>query len=171
MRRAASALLYGWAAVQPRSKARSFAPTKSPVWSLAAEAERPKVERVEIDQAAVILTWQRRQTAGNTWRLELTSHLEGAEKPAFSISIFPHRPTWRRCGRPAARAQFLASAEGRMSAAPHPWPRRQPTSARVTASNLYALRAHARLAPQLVEAFLGDADDLVGPVTKAAEDV
>ena len=37
--------------------------------------------------------------------------------------------------------------------------------------HLYALRAHARLAPQLVEAFLGDADDLVGPVTKAAEDV
>ena len=37
--------------------------------------------------------------------------------------------------------------------------------------HLRALLAHARIAPKLVEAFLGDADDLVGPVTKAAEDV
>lgn len=84
---------YGWAAVQLQEQGKIVRSNEKPyVWSLAAEAERPKVERVEIGQAAVILTWQRRQTAGNTWRLELTSHLEGAEKPAFSISIFPTDP-------------------------------------------------------------------------------
>ena len=87
---------YGWAAVQLQEQGKIVRSNEKPyVWSLATEAERPKVERVEIDQAAVILTWQRRQTAGNTWRLELTSHLEGAEKPAFSISIFPTDPPSR----------------------------------------------------------------------------
>ena len=84
---------YGWAAVQLQEQGKIVRSNEKPyVWSLATEAERPKIERVEIGQAVVILTWQRRQTAGNTWRLELTSHLEGAEKPAFSISIFPTDP-------------------------------------------------------------------------------
>lgn len=99
---------YGWAAVQLQAQGKVVrSDTRPYVWRLAADG--PAVARAE---GALQLVWQRRQTAGGTWRLELTATCEGAPRwstalPAVATPEEQHRAEAR------ARAFFACLLAGR----------------------------------------------------------